>query len=60
MKVTVRMCNPGGELDSKVVHVVDPQDEASATMVAQTLVEMINECGVIYPGDTFTVEADEG
>lgn len=58
MKVTIRMCNPGGELDSKVLDVVDPQDEASAKTVAQTLVEMIEECGVIYPGDSFTVEAD--
>ena len=59
MKVTVRMSNPGGELDTRVVDVVDPHDEAAAKTVAQTLVEMIEECGLIYPGDSFTVEAAE-
>jgi hypothetical protein len=57
-KIVIRMNNPGGELDRREVNVEgDPQDEACAKLVAQTLVEMILDCGVIHPGDSFTVEA---
>jgi hypothetical protein len=56
-KIVIRMNNPGGELDRREVNVEDPQDDACAMLVAQTLVEMILACGLIYPDDSFAVEA---
>jgi hypothetical protein len=55
-KVIIRMNNEAGELDRREVHVEDAQDEACAMLVATQLVEMILECGLIHPGDSFTVE----
>ena len=56
-RITIRMNNSGGELDSRVLHVAgDAQDEANALLVQDALEAMVSDCHGIHPGDSFTVE----
>lgn len=58
--ITIRMNNSAGEIDSKRLHVDgDAQDDACAALVAEALIGMIREVGVIYPGDNFTIVENE-
>lgn len=50
MKVKITLDNGAGELDSVIV------DESKAQ---EALIKMIEECGCVNEGDTFTVRAVE-
>lgn len=55
MQVKITWKNAGGELDSRVVTIVDRYADGSAT-VSKALIEMIGESMQVAVGDTFTVE----
>ena len=55
-RIIIRMNNEGGELDRCELHVEDAEDESCAMRVATRLAEMVLDCGMIHPGDSFTVE----
>ena len=57
-RITIRMNNSAGEVDSRVVHVEDAKSTACGALLARTLIDMINDNGLIYPGDSFTVEGE--
>ena len=56
-KVIIRMNNSGGELERRTLHDVrDAESDVAAEATANILIAMIREAGLIYPGDSFTVE----
>jgi hypothetical protein len=53
MKVRIIWNGSGGQLDAVTVSADDERG------VADALMEMIDACGVVHPGDSFTIEDAE-
>jgi hypothetical protein len=50
----ITMSNTGGPLDNNIVSISDAADYGA--ILKQKLIEMIERCASIEPGDTFTVD----